>query len=105
MNISGVLVHTLPANSQAVKINLETIPGVEVHGISDEGRMVVTVEEEASKAMADIVVSFHDVPGVLSAAMVYHHYEEDIDTKLDPLDDSQQQNVSNIEPAIEEASK
>lgn len=105
MNISGVLVHTLPANSQAVKVKLEQFPGVEVHAISKEGRLVVTVEEEASRAMADTVMQFQDVPGVLSAAMIYHHYEEDIDTTLDPQIDSKRQNVSNIESGIEEASK
>jgi nitrate reductase NapD len=105
MNISGVLVHSLPANSKAVKVRLEQFPGVEVHAISEEGRLVVTVEEEASRAMADTVMQFQNVLGVLSAAMVYHHYEEDIDTRLNPLDDSKHQNVSNIESGIAEASK
>lgn len=106
MNISGVLVNALPANSESVKLNLEKIPGVEVHAISEEGRMVVTIEDHDSRAMADTALHLHDVPGVISAAMIYHHYEEDHDTMLSSEQNSTTQNVSiNKDLGIEEASR
>ena len=48
MNISGVLVHTHPEQAESVREQLVEIPGVEVHAISPEGRIVVTVEALAT---------------------------------------------------------
>jgi len=105
MNISGVLVNALPANSESVKQKLEKIPGVEVHAVTEEGRMVVTIEDHDSRAMADTAMHLHDVPGVISAAMIYHHYEEDHDTMLHPTEDSTTHTVSIKDSGIEEASQ
>jgi nitrate reductase NapD len=79
MNISGVLVRSLPENINAVTARLEALAGVEVHGASPDGRLVVTVEESGDRAMADTVVRMQDLPGVLSASMIYHQYEEEPD--------------------------
>ncbi len=75
MNIAGVLVHSHPDFIEAVKHSLVTLPGVEVHAVSADGRMVVTVEGESADALADTFRGFNDMSGVLSAAMVYHHFE------------------------------
>ncbi len=105
MNISGVLVHAYPADAEAVRDNLLKLPGVEVHGISEKGSLVVTVEEDDSRLMADTVMKFQDLPGVLSAAMIYHHCEEDDDTRQQPGKILNFQNVSNAESGPEEASR
>lgn len=103
MNISGVLLHAFPENTEGVKQQLLEIPGVEVHAISDEGRLVVTVEEDDTGMMADTVMSLQNIPGVLSASMIYHHFEEDEDMALDA--GASDQTVSNTESGTEEASK
>ena len=72
MNISGVLVRAFPANIDAVTRALVRLDGVEVHGANEDGRMVVTVERETERQLADLLVQMHDVPGVLSASMIYH---------------------------------
>ena len=77
MNISGVLVHARPQQSEAVRNRLIQLDGVEVHAISEEGRIVVTVEQDDTHKMADTVMHLQDIEGVLSAAMIYHHYEDD----------------------------
>ena len=46
MNISGVLVRAYPQHIQNVWKQLTQIEGVEVHGSNDDGRMVVTVEQD-----------------------------------------------------------
>lgn len=79
MNISGVLVRAYPENMDAVRACLEELAGVEVHGANPDGRLVVTVEEESDRAMADTVVSMQNLPGVLSASMIYHQYEDEPD--------------------------
>ena len=77
MNIAGVLIHSLPDLTETVRRSLTALSGVEVHAVSADGRMVVTVEGESANALADTFRGFNDVSGVLSAAMVYHHFESD----------------------------
>jgi nitrate reductase NapD len=80
MNISGVLVLARPSEAGAVKRKLAAMPGVEVHAVSEQGRLVVTVEEDGVNTMADTVAEMQYVPGVLSAVMIYHHYEDEYET-------------------------
>jgi len=75
MNISGVLVRSRPEKLDAVRARLEELTGVEVHGANPDGRLVVTVEEDGDRAMADTVLRMQDLPGVISASMIYHQYE------------------------------
>lgn len=78
MNISGVIVHARPEQASAVRGHLIDIAGVEVHAATDDGRLIVTVEEANDRQLADTVLSLQQVPGVLSASMVYHEYDESI---------------------------
>jgi len=80
MNISGVLVRAWPAQIAGVRAQLEAQPGVEVHAVSEDGRLVVTVEEESDRLLADRITQFNEITGVLSAAMIYHHHESDQET-------------------------
>ncbi len=76
MNISGVLVRAYPENIESVTQQLTEFEGVEVHGSNIDGRMVVTVEQENAGRLSDLVAQMHDVPGVLSASMIYHQFED-----------------------------
>ena len=78
MNISGVIVHARPEQLVAVRGRLTDIAGVEVHAATDDGRLIVTVEEANDRQLADTVLSLQQVPGVLAASMVYHEYDESI---------------------------
>jgi nitrate reductase NapD len=77
MNISGIVVHTSPDKIDRVRTQLEKIPGVEVHAASVEGKMVVTIEKPSDRDAADIFEEIGHIPGILSTAMVYHHFEPD----------------------------
>ncbi len=77
INISGMLVHALPQHADQVRQSLLNLPGVEVHLVKPDGRLVVTVEECPGVCMADSLVHVHNVEGVLSASLVYQHFEED----------------------------
>ncbi|MCP3687872.1 MAG: chaperone NapD [Gammaproteobacteria bacterium] len=78
MNICGILVHAHPDGFDAVKKRLLSVKGVEVHGMSDEGRVVVTLEEENEDTMAESLLTVQRLEGVISASMIYHHNEEGI---------------------------
>ncbi len=76
MNISGVLVRAYPKHLDAVWQALSGLDGVEVHGANEDGRMVVTIERDSEGQLTDLLVQMQDVPGVLSASMIYHQFEE-----------------------------
>ena len=75
MNISGVLVHVQPKRMDALSDELNAIEGVEVHAATD-GKLVVTVENEKLHALADQVMAFQYLKGVMSVAMVYHESDD-----------------------------
>ena len=77
MNISGVLVRSRPQKIQAVSDQLVALPGVEVHGANEDGRIVVTIEAASDRVLADTVFQLNDMPGVISTSMIYHQFEED----------------------------
>ena len=76
MNISGVLVKAYPEHLMSIEKVLTTMVGVEVHGNNEDGRIVITVEDESANNISDTLVQIQDVPGVLSAAMIYHQFED-----------------------------
>ncbi|MBI3772092.1 MAG: chaperone NapD [Gammaproteobacteria bacterium] len=76
MNIAGVLVNALPGKKQEVEIALLDMPGVEVHIVNEQGRMVVTIEGADERMVSDTLSQMHALNGVLSAAMVYHSFDD-----------------------------
>jgi nitrate reductase NapD len=75
VNITGIVVYAKPDRCGAVREALLAIGGVEVHAISPEGRMVVTVERANDGAATDALDAIARTEGVLSTALVYHHDE------------------------------
>ena len=75
MHIAGVLVQTHPERLPQVQTSLGDIAGLEVHAVSPDGRIVVTVEGDGRKSVADTLFSLNAMEGVLSACLVYEHSE------------------------------
>jgi nitrate reductase NapD len=75
MNICGVLVHAHPEKGEDVAAAIAGLDGAEFHKTVPGGRMIVTVEDTKEKSAGDTVLALHRLPGVLSAALVYHHFE------------------------------
>ena len=76
MNVCGVLVHANPMKLQDMEQALSELEGVELHGTADGGRMIVTVEDTETTFAIDTLSAIHRIDGVISAALVYHHFEE-----------------------------
>ncbi|CAK8715904.1 MAG: periplasmic nitrate reductase chaperone NapD [Candidatus Electronema aureum] len=76
MNISGVVVHTLPENAAALQEQIAALAGVEVHATQDDGRMVITIEDTPEIGPAETLMQVQNLPGVLSAAMIYNYCDE-----------------------------
>ncbi len=77
-NLCGVLIHARHGQINAVRQQLEKQQGVEVHAESENGRLVVTVEDESRKQVAERIMKFHELEGVLSAAMIYQFSDENL---------------------------
>ncbi len=75
-NLCGVLVHARPGRAQMVAHRLVKEPGVEVHHISEDDRLVITVEHTDRRRLVDTIAAFHDINGVLSAAVIYQFNDE-----------------------------
>ena len=76
-NICSVLVHAKQNMIDSVKAILESQQGVEVHANSDDGRLIVTVEDEYRKQIGERIMGFYEIDGVLSASMIYQFSDDE----------------------------
>ena len=77
VNIAGVLVHAKADELESVRDGLAGLPGVDLHQTMDGGRLIITVEDVQDHSAADTILAVHRIPGVIAAALVYHHFEPD----------------------------
>lgn len=73
MNISSLIVRSRPEALVRVRRALEALSGVEIHTVTEDGRIVLTLEDSDTGSAADAFVKIHDVDGVLAASMVYQY--------------------------------
>ncbi len=76
MNICGCLVHALSDAPETIARQMEALDGVEIHARSDDGRYVVVVEDTDNQAAAEAIMQLHQIPGVISVTLTYHHFED-----------------------------
>ncbi|WP_158240579.1 chaperone NapD [Telmatospirillum siberiense] len=74
-NLCGVLVLADPDRAQGVGAALAAMPGIEVHRIEDDGRLIVTIEDTDEEWAGQILTRLPTVEGVLATSLVYHHCE------------------------------
>lgn len=77
LHTSSVVVHGKPAEIDAISRSIENLPGAEVHGRSDQGKLVVTLEAATEQDLLERIDAINHLRGVLSVALVFHHVEED----------------------------
>lgn len=76
INVCGVLVSTRPEHIKTVQQQLEREDGVEIHAITEEGRLVVTVEKEDQQQTGDMLGRIQALDHVVSASMVYQYFDQ-----------------------------
>ena len=81
INVCGVLVFTQPKYLDDVKLNLEQIEGVEVHAVTGNGRLVVTVEKDDQQQTGDVLNKVQTLDHVISASMVYQYFDQENDNE------------------------
>ncbi|WP_170474204.1 chaperone NapD [Ruegeria arenilitoris] len=80
MNICGCLVHVSPDSLKAARDRIESVEGAEVHAATEDGRLVVVVEDTPNRLASETIMDLHHVPGVISLSLTYHHFEDPADT-------------------------
>lgn len=76
MNICGCLVHAAVQSLPGIRSQIEAMDGVEIHASDDEGRLVVVVEDTETNTASELIMQLHQIPGVLSVTLTYHHFED-----------------------------
>jgi nitrate reductase NapD len=72
-NICGVLVHCYPERAEDVRGRIAAMAGAEVHHATADGRLIVTLEDTAETWASDTLARISGLPGVVAAALAYHH--------------------------------
>ena len=76
MNICGCLVHIAPERLPAAHEAIIMTDGVEVHAEGEDGRLVVVVEDTEARLASETIMDLHQIPGVVSLTLTYHHFED-----------------------------
>jgi len=80
-HIASVLVQGWPDKIQAVEAELTRLAGVESHGSSEAGKLILTLEAETDAALVETMDQMQMAEGVVTVSLVYHHMEEMDDAK------------------------
>ena len=77
MSISGMVIHVQPGSEDVMSRKIAALSGVEIHGVTDDGRLIVTVDQPDDKRAADVFTELQNKAGVLNTALVYNYFEQD----------------------------
>lgn len=75
-HISSLVVRVLPDRLHDVHAAIEALPGAEVHQSDGIAKLVAVLETADEQGIAAALNAIETLPGVLNAALIYHHVEE-----------------------------
>ena len=81
INVCGVLIHTRTEYAEEVRAKLENEEGVEVHSVTDNGRLVVTVEKKTQQETGDTINDFQELDHVISTSVVYQYFDQEAENE------------------------
>ncbi len=84
MNICGCLIHVPPKSADVTRKRIDAVDGAEVHAATDDGRLIVVVEDTHARLASETIMDLHQIPGVISVALTYHHFEDPAETRPRP---------------------
>ncbi len=96
VHISSLIVHVLPEHLAATKLAIEKFENAEIYGDSPEGKIIVVLETANQGFITETIDAIHNLPNVLSAALVYHQ----IESGLEPSDNYTETANSHIEGEV-----
>ena len=76
IHVASLVVHARPERADVVVAAIEALDGAEVHGMSELGKVVVTLETGDEAGLVARIDAINAIAGVLSAALVFHQVED-----------------------------
>lgn len=78
MSISSLVVQVAPERAVDVRNAMEMFDGVEIHKLTDNGQIIVTIDSPSGRSAAETISKFNSIRGVLSTSLVYSYFEDDL---------------------------
>ncbi|CED72089.1 NapD protein [Aliivibrio wodanis] len=75
VHISSLVVHVKPEFLEQTKEKILALPNTEIHGESEEGKLIVVLETENQGYITDSIDKINDFEGILNVALVFHQIE------------------------------
>ncbi len=75
IHIASLIVHARPGRIDAVREALLNEPGIEVPVTDGYGKLVITLEATGIAEMSRRMEWIHQIDGLISSTLVYHHSE------------------------------
>ncbi|MGG5819677.1 chaperone NapD [Falsiroseomonas sp. HW251] len=75
LHISSLVVHSLPRHAETVAMRIAAIPGAELRGSAEGGKLVVLLETSSESEIVERLNAIQLLDGVLAATLVFHHVE------------------------------
>ncbi|MBP6706394.1 MAG: chaperone NapD [Achromobacter sp.] len=86
LHIASLVVHAAPRRLDEVRRAILALPGADIHGASDTGKLVVTLEAPSTDDMMAQISTIQRLDGVLASALVYQHADT-LDAMNEEIDD------------------
>jgi len=83
LHIASAVVKARPSAQQSVVEGINALPGANVIAV-DHGRIVVILEADHQRVIADVLDRIAGLDSVLSATLVYEHAEPEEETHESP---------------------
>ena len=74
-HLVSLIVHARPERLSAVLDELAALPGVDLHGHTPIGKIVITIETSNGDDLVLLMGRIGELAGVLSTALVFQHAE------------------------------
>ena len=71
--VASAIVYSKPGQAQLVRTRLLEMPGVEVHAIAGDGKLVVTIDRDSETETIDTLSKMETIEDVVTATLVYHY--------------------------------
>lgn len=75
-HVSSLVVLAQPSRRYQLAEEIATLEGAEIHAVSEEGKLVVTLEGPSQRPIMAAIDAINGMQGVLSASLIYHQFDE-----------------------------
>ena len=81
MSISSLVMHVKSDRMDAVTATITAFEGVEIHAVTEDNRLIVTVDQPDNVKASDTLTRLQNLSGVLNTSLIYNYFEQESDAK------------------------